>query len=85
MNIKEMSLPELEKLADEIRKRILDVVSRHGGHLSSTLGATDLIVAMHYVFDVEKDPFLFDVSHQAYAHKLITDRWDRFETLRQFG
>ncbi len=84
-NIKQMSLPELEKLADEIRKRILDVVSRHGGHLSSTLGAADLIVAMHYVFDAEKDPFLFDVSHQAYAHKLLTDRWEKFETLRQFG
>ena len=84
-NVKQMSLPELEKLADDIRQRILDVVSRHGGHLSSTLGATDLIVAMHYVFDAEKDPFLFDVSHQAYAHKLLTDRWEEFETLRQFG
>ena len=82
--IKQMSVPQLETLAAEIRERILDVVSRHGGHLSSTLGATDLIVAMHYVFDVEKDPFIFDVSHQAYAHKLLTDRWDAFETLRQF-
>ncbi len=53
--------------------------------LASTMGATDLIVAMHKVFDVEKDPFIFDVSHQAYAHKLLTDRWDRFDTLRQFG
>ncbi len=84
-NVKQMSLPELEKLADDIRQRILDVVSRHGGHLSSTLGATDLIVAMHYVFDAKKDPFLFDVSHQAYAHKLLTNRWEEFETLRQFG
>ncbi|WP_286338006.1 1-deoxy-D-xylulose-5-phosphate synthase [Hydrogenimonas cancrithermarum] len=83
--IKQMSVPQLEELAAKIRERILDVVSRHGGHLSSTLGATDLIVAMHYVFDVEKDPFIFDVSHQAYAHKLLTDRWDAFETLRQFG
>ncbi len=84
-DIKQMSIGQLEELADEIRKRILDVVSRHGGHLSSTLGATDLIVAMHYVFDASKDPFIFDVSHQAYAHKLLTDRWDAFETLRQFG
>ncbi|WP_456403016.1 1-deoxy-D-xylulose-5-phosphate synthase [Hydrogenimonas sp.] len=84
-NIKQMSVPELEALAQRIRERILDVVSRQGGHLSSTLGATDLIVAMHYVFDARKDPFLFDVSHQAYAHKLLTDRWDAFETLRQFG
>ena len=83
--IKEMSVPELEALAAKIRERILDVVSRNGGHLSSTLGATDLIVAMHYVFDASKDPFIFDVSHQAYAHKLLTGRWEAFETLRQFG
>ncbi len=68
-----------------IRERILDVVSQNGGHLSSTLGATELIVAMHAVFDSEKDPFIFDVSHQAYAHKLLTGRWEAFDTLRQFG
>ncbi len=84
-SIKQMGVPELEALAQSIRERILDVVSRQGGHLSSTLGATDLIVAMHYVFDAKRDPFLFDVSHQAYAHKLLTDRQDAFETLRQFG
>ena len=84
-DIKAMSVPELEALAQKIRDRILDVVSRNGGHLSSTLGATDLIVAMHYVFDASKDPFIFDVSHQAYAHKLLTGRWDAFDTLRQFG
>ncbi|WP_457597073.1 1-deoxy-D-xylulose-5-phosphate synthase [Hydrogenimonas sp.] len=83
--IKAMSVPELEALAEKIRERILDVVSRNGGHLSSTLGATDLIVAMHYVFDASKDPFIFDVSHQSYAHKLLTGRWEAFETLRQFG
>jgi len=49
------------------------------------MGAADLIVAMHKVFDANKDPFIFDVSHQAYAHKLITGRWDSFDTLRQFG
>nr|MBL0721220.1 1-deoxy-D-xylulose-5-phosphate synthase [Sulfurovaceae bacterium] len=54
------------------------------GHLSSTLGATDLIIAMHFVFDVEKDPFIYDVSHQAYAHKLLTGRWKDFESLREF-
>ncbi len=83
--IKAMDIEELEALAQRIRERILDVVSRNGGHLSSTLGATDLIVAMHHVFDADKDPFLFDVSHQSYAHKLLTGRWDAFETLRQFG
>ena len=84
-NIKSCNIEELEGIASEIRNKILETVSKNGGHLSSTLGATDLIVAMHFVFDAKKDPFIFDVSHQAYAHKLLTDRWDRFDTLRQFG
>ena len=83
-DIKDSTVEELQKLAGEIREKILETVSKNGGHLSSTLGATDLIVAMHAVFDVEKDPFIFDVSHQAYAHKLLTGRWERFDTLRQF-
>ena len=85
MNIKEYSVDELQELSHKIREKILQTVSKNGGHLSSTLGATDLIVAMHYVFDAKKDPFIFDVSHQAYAHKLLTNRWDSFDTLRQFG
>ena len=85
MDIKAHSIDELNTLAGDIRQKILDTVSQNGGHLSSTMGATDLIVSMHKVFDVEKDPFIFDVSHQAYAHKLLTDRWDNFDTLRQFG
>ncbi len=85
MDIKHYTTEELEAVAEQIRERILATVSRNGGHLSSTLGATDLIVAMHKVFDVTKDPFIFDVSHQAYAHKLLTDRWDTFDTLRTFG
>jgi len=79
-----MNTAERETLCKNIRERILEVVSQNGGHLSSTLGATELIVAMHAVFDVEKDPFIFDVSHQAYAHKLVTGRWEEFATLRQF-
>ncbi|MEN8303864.1 MAG: 1-deoxy-D-xylulose-5-phosphate synthase [Campylobacterota bacterium] len=85
MNIKSKSIEELETLCGEIREEILRVVSKNGGHLSSTLGATELIVAMHKVFDSQKDPFIFDVSHQSYAHKLLTDRWDEFDTLRQFN
>jgi 1-deoxy-D-xylulose-5-phosphate synthase len=85
MNIKARSIEELQTLSEEIREKILETVSKNGGHLSSTMGATDLIVAMHKVFDVEKDPFIFDVSHQAYAHKLLTGRWDTFHTLRKFG
>ena len=85
MDIKNFTFPQLEELSQKIRNRILEVVSTNGGHLSSTLGATEIIVAMHKVFDSTKDPFIFDVSHQAYAHKLLTDRWEEFATLRQFG
>ncbi len=85
MEIKSKSLKELEKLSCDIRDRIIDVVSRKGGHFSSTLGAVELTIGMHYVFDVENDPFIFDVSHQCYPHKLLTSRWEEFETIRQFG
>ncbi len=84
-DLKTKSITELEAIATEIRRKILETVSQNGGHLSSTLGATDIIVAMHAVFDATKDPFIFDVSHQSYAHKLLTDRWDQFDSLRQFG
>jgi 1-deoxy-D-xylulose-5-phosphate synthase len=85
MDISTYSIEKLNTLAGDIRQKILETVSKNGGHLSSTMGATDLIIAMHKVFNVEKDPFIFDVSHQAYAHKLLTDRWEKFDTLRQFG
>jgi len=84
-DLKIKSIEELEQIATEVREKILSTVSKNGGHLSSTLGATDLIVAMHAVFDAKENPFIFDVSHQAYAHKLVTNRWDSFDTLRQFG
>ena len=84
MEIKNKSLKELEEVCSDIRERIIDVVSRNGGHFSSTLGAVELTVAMHKVFDVKKDPFIYDVSHQCYPHKLINNRWDSFETIRQF-
>ena len=83
MNIKNKTIEELKKLQNEIREKIIEAVAKNGGHLSSTLGAVELIIGMHYVFDKEKDPFIFDVSHQAYAHKMLTDRWDRFDRLRQ--
>jgi len=85
MNIKSKNIEELEVVCQDIRDEILRVVSKNGGHLSSTLGATELIVAMHKVFDSKKDPFIFDVSHQSYAHKLLTDRWKEFDTLREFN
>jgi 1-deoxy-D-xylulose-5-phosphate synthase len=85
MNIKNKTQKELEILAQDIRDRIIEVVSKNGGHFSSTLGAVELTIGMHKVFDVNTDPFIFDVSHQSYPHKLLTDRWEEFETLRQFG
>jgi 1-deoxy-D-xylulose-5-phosphate synthase len=84
-DLKEKNIEELEDIATQVRQKILETVSKNGGHLSSTLGATDIIVAMHAVFDAKKNPFIFDVSHQSYAHKLVTDRWDAFDTLRQFN
>jgi 1-deoxy-D-xylulose-5-phosphate synthase len=83
LDIKQFGTEQLKNLCADIRSKIIDVVSHNGGHLSSNMGAVELIVAMHYVFDVEQDPFIFDVSHQSYAHKLLTDRWDRFDTLRK--
>lgn len=84
-DLRTKSVKELEAIAKEVRAKILETVSKNGGHLSSTLGATDIIIAMHAVFDSKENPFIFDVSHQCYAHKLVTDRWDEFDTLRQFG
>ena len=84
-DLKHLSRNELKLLSGEIRKRIVDVVSQKGGHLASSLGAVELTIALHYVFDVPKDKIVWDVGHQAYAHKIITGRNDRFETLRQFG
>lgn len=83
--MKECSIAELEYLSAEIRNRILNVVSGNGGHLSSTLGAVELIVGMHATFDCSKHPFIFDVSHQAYAHKILTGRYNEFHTLRQLN
>lgn len=84
-DIKSLSIAQLTELCKDLRRQIIEVVSKNGGHLSSNLGAVELIVAMHYVFDAAADPFIFDVSHQAYAHKLLTGRAGQFATLRRFG
>ena len=84
IDIKNKNIKELNIVAQNIRDRIIEVVSVNGGHFSSTLGAVELTIGMHKVFDVETDPFIFDVSHQCYPHKLITKRWEEFSTLRQF-
>ncbi len=85
MNIQHKNIDELKQISEKIREKILKTVSQNGGHLSSNIGAVELIVSMHHVFDKDKHPFIFDVSHQSYAHKLLTDRWEEFESLRQFG
>lgn len=85
MRIQGKSIKQLQAIASDIRSRIIEVVSQNGGHFSSTLGAVELTIGMHFVFDSQQDPFIFDVSHQCYPHKLITDRWEEFSTLRQFG
>jgi len=76
---------ELPALAAELREEIIDVVSRTGGHLASSLGVVELTIALHYAFDTPRDRIVWDVGHQAYAHKLLTGRRARFPTLRQFG
>ncbi|MEI8173045.1 MAG: 1-deoxy-D-xylulose-5-phosphate synthase [Deltaproteobacteria bacterium] len=84
-DIKKLTLNELETLAAEIREEIIETVSKNGGHLASSLGTVELTLAIHYVFDTPKDKLIWDVGHQAYAHKIITGRKDRFHTLRKRG
>jgi len=82
-DLKGLSRSDLPALAAEIRDVIVDVVSKNGGHLASSLGAVELAIAIHYVFDAPDDKIIWDVGHQAYAHKLITGRREQFYTLRQ--
>jgi len=84
-DIKKLTLAEMEILAGEIREKIIQTVSKNGGHLASSLGTVELTLAIHYVFDTPKDKLIWDVGHQAYAHKIITGRRDLFHTLRQSG
>ena len=76
---------QLEQLAEELREKVIDVVSRRGGHLASNLGITELTIALHYVFDFASDRLLWDVGHQCYAHKMLTGRSGQFDTLRTAG
>ena len=82
-DIKNLSQPELKELAQEIRHTIISTVGKNGGHLASNLGVVELTIALHRVFDSPKDAIIFDVSHQCYAHKLLTGRYNQFDTLRQ--
>jgi 1-deoxy-D-xylulose-5-phosphate synthase len=84
-DVKKLTIPELTQLAEEIRSRLIVGVSKTGGHIGPNLGVVELTLAMHYVFDTPKDSFVFDVSHQAYVHKLLTGRENLFHTIRQPG
>ncbi|RLB29983.1 MAG: 1-deoxy-D-xylulose-5-phosphate synthase, partial [Deltaproteobacteria bacterium] len=84
-DLKRLPGEELPQLASEIRKKIIQTVSKTGGHLAPNLGVVELTIALHYVFEAPRDKIIWDVGHQAYAHKLLTGRRDRFSTLRTYG
>jgi 1-deoxy-D-xylulose-5-phosphate synthase len=84
-DVRRLSVADLSTLATEVREEVISVVSEVGGHLASTLGAVELTLALHYVFDTPDDRIVWDTGHQAYAHKLICGRRDRLGTIRQWG
>jgi 1-deoxy-D-xylulose-5-phosphate synthase len=83
-DLKDLPFPQLTLLAAEIRHRIIEVMSVNGGHLASNLGSVELTIALHKVFDAPTDKLIWDVSHQTYAHKILTGRNDRFHSIRQY-
>ena len=84
-DLKKLAIEELPELAEEVRERIVSTISKTGGHLASSLGAVDIAIAVHYVFNAPADKVIWDVGHQAYAHKLLTGRREAFATIRQLG
>ena len=85
VNVKKLSRLELHELCKELREHTIDVITEIGGHLAPTLGVVELTVALHYIYNTPEDKLLWDVGHQAYAHKLLTGRFDEFPTIRKFG
>lgn len=85
LDIKKKTIDELYELCEEIRERIIDVVSKNGGHLSSNLGVVELTVALHYVFNSPEDIILWDIGHQSYIHKILTGRDEKLHTIRKKG
>jgi 1-deoxy-D-xylulose-5-phosphate synthase len=83
-DLKALSLEQLPELAEKIRQTLITTLAETGGHLGPNLGVVELTLAMHRVFDTPKDKFVFDVAHQAYIHKMLTGRWDRIHTIRQY-
>ncbi len=84
-DLRSLNPGQLPLLAQEIRQRIISAISANGGHLASSLGAVELIIALHYCLDTPKDKIIFDVGHQAYAHKILTGRNKNFDSIRQFN
>ncbi len=84
-DLKQMTLRELNELAQEIRQTLITTVSERGGHLASNLGVVELTLALHRAFDMPTDQIVFDVGHQTYVHKLVTGRYGQFATLRSYG
>ncbi len=84
-DLKSLNLSQLQQLAAQARQKIIEVMSINGGHLASNLGAVELTVALHRVFTSPEDRFIWDVSHQTYTHKLLTGRYERFSTIRQYN
>jgi len=84
-DLKRLSIPELQTVADECRKEVIKLVSMNGGHFASSLGVVELTVALHHVYSAPHDKIVWDVGHQAYVHKILTGRKDRMQTNRQYG
>ncbi len=84
-DIRKLNIAELNTLAEEIRKLIINTIASTGGHLASSLGTVELTLALHYVFNTPDDKLIWDVGHQSYAHKIITGRKEKFSTLRRQG
>ena len=82
-DVKKLSIEEKKELAEDLRKYILEIVSKNGGHLASNLGVVELTIALHSVFDLEKDKLVWDVGHQTYVHKILTGRKEQMKTLRK--
>src|ERR1041384_4399250 len=83
-DIKALREQDLPQLAQEVRDKLIQVLSQTGGHLGPNLGVVELTIALHRVFETPKDKLVFDVSHQGYVHKMFTGRLDRIETMRQY-
>ena len=84
-DLKKLNIEEKNKLAEEIRKYVLEVVSENGGHLASNLGIVELTIALHSIFNLPKDKVVWDVGHQAYIHKILTGRKEEFKNLRRLN